>query len=89
MDEKLHPTTTRKVSSESIRITILIAIAANVYNSLLLYWIKPEEKRFSVKPNHIFTDSISGISEGEHTPNLEATLLSVDFPKVFDFIPWG
>ena len=76
----------------------LTAIAAKVYNALLLNRIRPEVEKILRKNQNGFRRNRSTTSqiltvrrivEGVRAKNLEATLLFVDFSKAFDSIHRG
>ena len=73
-------------------------MAAKIYNALLLKSIEPQidnilgKNQNSFRRNRSTTSQISTIRrilEGVHAINIEATILFVDFTKVFDSIHRG
>ena len=76
----------------------LTSIAAKIYNALLRNCIDPKienilrKKQNGFRRNRSMTSQILTICwtlEGVRAKNLEATILFVDFTKVFDFIHRG
>ena len=81
------------MTSESLRITEAIVIAAKVYYALFLNRMKPEIEKFLMKMKTVFGEinpqlrsfCLSVESSEEYAQkNLEAALLFVDFSKVID-----